>query len=738
MCSITDPLSSLPLYESGILDLGDTGFIYNCYSDGANPNTVHFFIAREASGDDMDVEEQDDSDENGRVPDFSTSLARCIDILGSMGSAKTTRTEHFFWVHTDIPDHPNASMLVICCRKSMCFAMTERLKKLGFELYTENMNAKRLVIEYESLFKLERKYDIIYIDEIRSVLATAVCYATNRMNAVRHLDRLVELCTKAKHTILTDADSNLDCAVDIFRDSIFEKKDVHTIRVPKPFMERTYTLMTKDAAYKKMYADLREGKRVVACFASVKMLRGCMEDLKSVIDESLITGYFAAADNKDELFDVNKYWGKYKFIGYTSTVTVSLDFTEPVHRVYSFPNKHAACSREGLQGTARSRNVTTGQIIVAMDSNCQYLPLERGYDFKADYERELGLLAAKRATITSFNKLTETERELYGTFTEELTDEGAVYTPTLFTKLWAVDRAEQALKHRFWYSHFMWMGKWKSYKVEYAIEAATETAADPEDEEERGSGADIEKEVAIKANEIVAQEIEEMDDIDATELGEEWEDLMNKKNSRDMLVHHEKLALRKYKAQKHFTVALTGEDVVFFEKHRRAILYRILDGDATPKQLYSKYMEKVERARRCGMEDIVSQDYNIVTALKKLVRDVGYTDGGVDDMTTEVCLKDVDMTSGGVKVCIDKLKGLGVDGSKSKSLSGLLSNWLMKYMGIKLSRRQISKNNNRVTWHSLKLCPEILAFRKWATQCSMASWGGSGQLGRPELLSLPV
>ncbi|CAM9533491.1 unnamed protein product, partial [Hapterophycus canaliculatus] len=66
---------------------------------------------------------------------------------------------------------------------------------------------------------------------------------------------------------------------------------------------------------------------------------------------------------KDELFDVNQYWGKYKFIGYTSTVTVSLDFTEPVYRVYVFPNKHAACPREALQGAGRSRDVTTGQVI---------------------------------------------------------------------------------------------------------------------------------------------------------------------------------------------------------------------------------------------------------------------------------------------------------------------------------------------------------------------------------------
>lgn len=113
------------------------------------------------------------------------------------------------------------------------------------------MNARRLVVEYDSIQKLESKYDMVYMDEIRSVLATAICDATNRMNATRHLNRLLmELCAKAKHTtILTDADSDLDCAVDVFRDRVFEAKDVKTIHVSNPSMGRQFTLMRKDSTY---------------------------------------------------------------------------------------------------------------------------------------------------------------------------------------------------------------------------------------------------------------------------------------------------------------------------------------------------------------------------------------------------------------------------------------------------------------------------------------------------------
>ncbi|CAM9416494.1 unnamed protein product [Ectocarpus fasciculatus] len=473
--------------------------------------------------------------------------------------------------------------------------------------------------------------------------------------------------------------------------------------------------MSKAATFNRMYTDLRDGHRVVACFASAKMLRGCMQHLQTIMDENLITGYFAAADNKDELFDVNEYWGKYKFIGYTSTVTVSLDFTEPVHRVYVLPNRNASGPREVLQGTGRSRDVITRQVIVAMDSTCRYMPLERGYDFNADYERELKFLADRRAAISSFNSLTERQRELYGTFEEELTEEGPTYTPTLYTKLWAVDRAEQALKLRSWYPHLMWMLEKKGYKVEYADEPEPEGEEDTVEEEEEeetdevaGGGGGIIQGVSIAADAIVSQEVEDMDDIDATELDDEWEDVMNKKHTRDMLVREEKLALRKYQAQKYFTPALTGEDVAFFEKHKKAIMYYILEQDATAAELYAKNKEDVERAKRCGMEAVISQDYNVRTALLKLVKDVGYK--AFDDDTTEVCPKEVG-ESDEIKLDIGAVQRLvGGTSKQNTTLAGVLKPWLMKYMGLKLQARRDGRGENRRSLYKMKPSPDICEF----------------------------
>eukprot|EP00903_Cladosiphon_okamuranus_P009447 g9006.t1 len=628
---------------AGILDIGEGFFIYHCFSERGG--SVHVYLPHAPPPALVYADEHDDGDENGRVPEFSDCIKRCVDVLGPMGSGKTHVSELFFQRHTGMPSVPNASILIICCRKSMCSSMTHRLEHPGFELYTSNMKARRLVIEYESLCKLQRTYDIIYMDEIRSVMRTAVCYATNRMNAVRHIERLVELCRKAKHTLLTDADSNLDCAVDIFRDSIFDKKDVRTIRVLKPFMQRTFTLMPKDATYRQMYADLRDGKRIVAFFASKKMLRGCVEHLESIIDKHLIAGYFADSENKDDLFDVNHFWGQYRFVSYTSTVTVSLDFTEEVYGVYALPNRFSSSPQQVLQAIGRSRNVLTKQIIVALDSSSRCMALERDYDHAADYNLELKILLDRRATITSFNQMSADERELYGTFRTKLTDDGPVHPPTLYTKVWADDRAEQTLKLRAWYPHFMWMVKKKGYKVEYA------------DVDEREDGApDVVREVATAGEVIAAEEVHEMDGIDATELDAEWEEVMNKKKSSEMLTRLEGACA---------------------QEHRKAVVYRILKEQATPAQLFAKHMTTVETARKFDIEIVVSQDYNIVMALNDLAVKVGFTEGGLEDRTTEVCLKEVNMTFGDVKRAIDKMRELGAGVSKSKTLPGLMSNWLI-------------------------------------------------------------
>ena len=73
------------------------------------------------------------------------------------------------------------------------------------------------------------------------------------------------------------------------------------------------------------------------------------------------------------------------------------------------------------------------------------MPLERGYDFQADYEWEQQFLTDGRAAITPFNSLTDQEREQYSTFEEQPKEKGQTYTPTLYNRLRAATEPSKRL-----------------------------------------------------------------------------------------------------------------------------------------------------------------------------------------------------------------------------------------------------------------------------------------------------
>lgn len=127
----------------------------------------------------------------------------------------------------------------------------------GFDQYTDTIDSDRLIIEYESLHRTDRLYDIIIIDEVRSVLTSATTYATNRSSLARSMKRLKMNMAHAKKVILSDADSDLDGAVQYFIHNNFESYT--GIRLEKPVMRRKYRLMKKNKSEKTMLDDIKRG-----------------------------------------------------------------------------------------------------------------------------------------------------------------------------------------------------------------------------------------------------------------------------------------------------------------------------------------------------------------------------------------------------------------------------------------------------------------------------------------------
>ncbi|CAM9748651.1 unnamed protein product, partial [Ectocarpus sp. 8 AP-2014] len=284
-----------------------------------------------------------------------------------MGSGKTFRVEEY------IRENPESTVLYVTCRISMATTIAGRMEHLGFKSYkdvpgTSINSCNRLVCEIESFHRLHRKYNVVVIDEARAVMSAVTSYETNGENLLINYDNLLSLSRECDKLVVMCADSNLDRAsFATMLKKLQHQRDeiIHRIEVKKPVLQRKFIQASHDTAMAMMVRDVMEGQKVVVCVGSKKYMEATEENLKrKVTDRELkIRTYFADSPHKSELADINTHWQEFDVVMYTSTITVAIDYTLPVHRVYYFPDVSTSPPRDTLQGSGRSRDVTTGEVI---------------------------------------------------------------------------------------------------------------------------------------------------------------------------------------------------------------------------------------------------------------------------------------------------------------------------------------------------------------------------------------
>lgn len=124
------------------------------------------------------------------------------------------------------------------------------------------------------------------------------------------MERLKMNMAHAKKVILSDADSDLDGAVQYFIHKNFTSYT--EVWLEKPVMPRKYRLMKKNKSEKTMLNDIREGRHIVASFCS----RTQMEAVEKLIHHELgsnirIRTYTGQSSHKRELKNTGKFWPEY-------------------------------------------------------------------------------------------------------------------------------------------------------------------------------------------------------------------------------------------------------------------------------------------------------------------------------------------------------------------------------------------------------------------------------------------
>lgn len=128
-----------------------------------------------------------------------------IVLVGAMGTGKTE------WVKRQVIDrYPNKSFLGINHLRSITHAQAQRFKitsQMDVENHTDVFDFDKMSVVINSLMKVERYYNIIFLDEITATLQ-AVLFSPTITPKQRWaiLDKLVDLCNNAEIVISASAD----------------------------------------------------------------------------------------------------------------------------------------------------------------------------------------------------------------------------------------------------------------------------------------------------------------------------------------------------------------------------------------------------------------------------------------------------------------------------------------------------------------------------------------------------
>lgn len=200
------------------------------------------------------------------LPSFTHIKCKAISCCSSMGTGKTHQIEN------EIEDKKPKRVLGITCRQGMAATLTGRFD--GFTSYKDAINEDFQIIEYESLYRLSGiKYDMIIMDEVRSMLNSAVCSETNNGHMQENMEKLQELIYLADRVICADADIHIDGAVQCFYDTVFKGEEIHHID-HKGGGQELHVKFADEAAFVRMIQqDLRAGKMIGVCCGSAQELK---------------------------------------------------------------------------------------------------------------------------------------------------------------------------------------------------------------------------------------------------------------------------------------------------------------------------------------------------------------------------------------------------------------------------------------------------------------------------------
>ena len=302
-------------------------------------------------------------------------------IKSDMGTGKSTATVNY------IKKNNIQSFLILSCRRTLTYTIYDKLiqNNINVDNYISVNNNKvilsnKLIISPDSLYKIKyplKKFDFIWIDEGVSFMYYLGNHLFVESKFKKEITIIIEwLLINCKKLLITDADLNHH----IIKFYLYFRNISYTnyFIYKKQSNSNIYTIIDCEKDILKNLEDkIKLNHNLYICCDTLNKTKFIFDYITNlqIIDENKILLYNSESNNiyDKNMYNVNKFWSKYKIVIVSPKVVFGVDFNlEYFDYVYGFYKCTTLTVRECHQQLHRIRHVRQKKFFIHIYESKQY------------------------------------------------------------------------------------------------------------------------------------------------------------------------------------------------------------------------------------------------------------------------------------------------------------------------------------------------------------------------------
>lgn len=302
---------------------------------------------------------------NGHTKVFNNKKGLEI-IQANMGMGKTTRLEEYL----NDESNKDKTILIITTKRTLGDSFRRRFPNFEhYDDFTGYINKPRVIVQMESLKRVNAWYDVIIMDEVHELLNQ---FISPYHNINETYLRFIPLIQHAEVVKMMDA--FITPLVMTFVDLYFD--DYTYNQNTKSRSKITYTFNETDSLLiNKFKKALEDGKKIVFCCNSKKVLKDMVVLSKRYTDKILAV-YADSDDNlkREITMDEETKIKEVQVFLYTPTITVGVDIQTEFDVVFGYFKNKCNDANSCIQMLNRVRNIEEKRIELFVMQNLEYQP----------------------------------------------------------------------------------------------------------------------------------------------------------------------------------------------------------------------------------------------------------------------------------------------------------------------------------------------------------------------------